>query len=365
MEGVLFVALSNYIEISQSALHHNAKTVRDAVQVPVIGILKCKGYGVTVLEAAAAWRDAGACMFGVSRPEEAAELRRAGYSEDILLLTPIPDVKTLCQMIENKIILTVGSLADARLYSLYSFSEPIQVHIAVDTGMGRFGIHWEDILQIKAVYSISGLRVTGIFSHFAKSYEKHYRFTEKQLKRFLRVTDSLQADGITPGLRHIANSSAALRFSQTRLDAVRIGSALVRQPLKVSAVCIQPVAAFYAQVVACKYFQPGDRYGYGLLCRIKKHTKAAIISLGSIDGFGQMYEPEHLGARKLISYTVHTVKKWLYPPYVIFKGKKLRLLGQIGNQHTLFDATGTDIAPGDTVQWSGRLMLCCSDRIII
>lgn len=359
------MALSNYIEISQSALRHNAKVVHDALQVPVIGVLKCRGYGVTVLEAAAAWRDAGVRMFGVSRPEEAAELRKAGYTEDILLLTPISDAKVLCQMIENRIILTVGSLADAQLYSLYSFSEPIQVHIAVDTGMGRFGIRWKDFWQIKAVYSISDLQVTGVFSHFAKSYEKHYRFTEKQLKRFLRVTDSLQADGITPGLRHIANSSAALRFPQTRLDAVRIGSALVRQPLRVSAVSIQPVAAFYAQVVACKYFQPGDRCGYGRLCRIKKHTKAAIVSLGSIDGFGQMNVPEHLGTRDLISYTAHTVKKWLYPPYVIFKGKKLRLLGQIGNQHTLFDATGTDIAPGDIVKWCGRLMLCSSERIFV
>lgn len=357
--------LSNYIEISRAALHHNAETILQAVQVPVIGVLKCNGYGVTVTEAAAAWRAAGVTMFGVSRAEEAVALRNAGYTEDILLLTPVSDKAALHQMIEYGIILTIGCIGDAQFYSLYSFAEPIQVHIAVDTGMGRFGIRWKDLTQIKAIYSILGLQVTGVFSHFAKSYEKHYRFTEKQLKRFLYVTESLQTAGITPGLRHIANSNAAFRFPKTHLDAVRIGSALVRQPSAVSSISIQPVATFKAQVIACKYFQPGDRCGYGLLCHIKKHTKAVIISLGSMDGFGQMNEPEHLGTRNLICYTIHTIKKWLCPPYVTFKGIKLPLLGQIGNQHTLFDATGTDIAPGDTVQWYGRLMLCSSERRFI
>lgn len=357
--------LSNYIEISRAALRHNAETILQAVQVPVIGVIKCNGYGVTVIEAAAAWRAAGVTMFGVSRAEEAVALRNAGYTEDILLLSPVSDKAALHQMIEYRIILTVGCIGDAQLYSLYSFAEPIQVHIAVDTGMGRFGIHWKDIAQIKAIYSILGLQVTGIFSHFAKSYEKHYRFTEKQLKRFLCVTESLQADGIAPGLRHIANSSAALRFPQTRLDAVRIGSCLVRQPAKVTSICIQPVAVYKAQVTACKFFHPGDKCGYGLLCKISRHTKAAIVSLGSMDGFGQMTVPEHLGTHRLILYLLHALHKWMHPPYVIYKGKKLRLLGQVGNQHTLFDATGTDIAPGDTVQWSGRLMLCSSERRFI
>lgn len=292
------MALSNYIEISRAALRHNAETILQAVQIPVIGILKCNGYGVTVLEAAAAWRAAGVTMFGVSRVEEAVALRNAGYTEDILLLSPVSDKVALHQMIEYRIILTVGCIGDAQLYSLYSFAEPIQVHIAVDTGMGRFGIHWKDIAQIKAIYSVLGLQVTGIFSHFAKSYEKHFRYTEKQLKRFLYVTESLQAAGITPGLRHIANSNAALRFPQTQLDAVRIGSALIRQPSAVSSISIQPVAIFKAQVISCKYFHPGDKCGYGLLCKIPRHTKAAIVSLGSMDGFGQMTVPEYLGKNR-------------------------------------------------------------------
>ena len=86
---------SNYLEISRAALRRNAAAVREAVQVPIIGIIKCNGYGVTIYEAAAAWQAAGITMFGVSRPEEALELRKFGFREDILLLCPAADTQTL------------------------------------------------------------------------------------------------------------------------------------------------------------------------------------------------------------------------------------------------------------------------------
>lgn len=349
--------------IRRDALRRNAKTVTSAVQVPVIGIIKCSGYGITVLEAADAWKSAGVTMFGVSRPEEAMVLRDAGYTEDILLLSPVSDSVTLFHMAENNIILTVTSLENAEFYSLYTFDRPLRVHIAVDTGMGRFGIRWSDIPQMKRVYSVYGLSVEGIFSHFAKAFEPHYRFTKQQLNRFLGVTEALTADGICVGMRHIANSSAALRFPETRLDAVRIGSALV------GCACgdteLQRVCTFHATVLDCKTLQPGDTLGYGSFYTVKTHKKAAIISLGRVDGFGLMTVPERLCLRSAISYLLHILHSWLHPVYVIYKGQKLPLLGRVGNQHTLFDATGTDIRPGDTVQWDGSLMLCRSERRFI
>ena len=113
IERVFFMCQSNYLEISRSALRRNAAAVREAVQVPIIGIIKCNGYGVTIYEAAAAWQAAGINMFGVSRPEEALELRRFGFREDILLLCPVADAQTLTEMLENNVILTVSSFNNA------------------------------------------------------------------------------------------------------------------------------------------------------------------------------------------------------------------------------------------------------------
>ena len=353
---------SNYLEISRGALRRNAATVCKAVGVPVIGILKCDGYGVTIPEAAAAWQAAGVTMFGVSRPEEAMILRRFGFTEEVLLLSPVSDAQTLAEMAENNVILTVSGFENARFYSLNAPRFPLRVHVAVDTGMGRFGVRWSDLEQLKAVYSLPGFSFEGIFSHFSRSFESAFHHTGLQLQRFLEVTEALEAAGHPVGLRHIAASCAALRFPETRLDAVRIGSALVgRLPVRVP-VLLEPVSICKAQVVDCRGFHPGDTTGYGSYCVLKRHRKAAVVALGREDGFGLAPKPDRLRLRDLAAYLLRLLKDWRHPACVIFRGQKMPVLGRIGNQYTLFDATGVDIHPGELVEWEGNLMLSSCER---
>lgn len=353
---------SNYLEISRSALRKNAAAVCKAVQEPVIGIVKCNGYGVTVCEAAAAWKEAGACMLGVSRPEEALTLRQAGFREEILLLCPVADKLTLEEMLEHNIILTVTGLENACFYSMFAPRYPVRVHVAIDTGMGRFGICWCDTEQARAVYDLSGLSFEGIFSHFSCAFESKYRQTKQEMKRFLHMTQFLQAEGCHVGMRHIANSCAATRFSQTRLDAVRIGSALVGKLPVFSPVKLETVGIFKAQVVDIKHFSAGDTTGYGGYCRLKKNTKAAVIALGREDGFGTVPKPDHLRLRDLMAYLRCLLRDWMHPPCVTYQGKKLKMIGRIGNQYTLFDTADTLIQAGDYVEWDGNLLLSSCER---
>lgn len=353
---------SNYLEISRSALRRNAAAVREAVQVPVIGVIKCNGYGVTIHEAAAAWQAAGITMFGVSRPEEALELRRSGFREDILLLCPVADSQTLAEMLENNIILTVSSLDNARFYRTNAARYPIRVHIAIDTGMGRFGIRWTDVEQVKALYGLPGFSFEGIFSHFSCSFEKEYHGTKLQHERFLSMTQALQEDGYHVGIRHIANSCAALRFPETRLDAVRIGSALIGKLPVSTPVVLENVGIFRAQVIDRKQFEAGDTTGYGSCCRLKHQANAVVVALGREDGFGFMAKPDKLRLRDLAAYLLHLLREWLRPPCVVCNGRRLRVLGRIGNQYTLFDAADADIKPGDLVEWDGNLMLSSCER---
>lgn len=348
---------SNYVEISRSALKQNAIAVREALPVPIIGVVKCNGYGATIYEAASAWQAAGITMFGVSRPEEALELRQLGFCEDILLLCPVADIHTFKKLQDNNIILTVSSLENACFYALNATRSPIRVHIAIDTGMGRFGIHWRDFEQAKAVYNLSNFSFEGIFSHFSCSFEQKYHITKLQLARFLSMTQALQEEGYAVGIRHIANSCAALRFPETRLDSVRIGSALVGKLSATTPTKLENIGVFKAQVMDCKTLHPGEATGYGGYCKIKKKTRVVIVSLGKEDGFGFIAKPDHLRLRDLAAYFYRLIHIWLHPPSVMYHGQRLPVIGRIGNQYTLFDAADIDIKPGDFVQWDGNLML--------
>jgi len=361
-KGVFYVYASAYARISREALRKNAAAVIEAVDVPVIGVVKCDGYGVTLQEAAAAWQAAGIKMFGVSRPEEAFALRQLGFRQEILLLAPVAEAGLVRSLCEENVILTVSSLENARLYGAAARGT-VRVHVAVDTGMGRFGLRWSDAEAIAQVYKNPGLSCEGIFSHFSSAFSQDGKTTARQLRRFLDVTEGLSRAGYPVGMRHIANSCAALKDPQTWLDGVRIGSALTG-PLPVKTqIGLAPAAHFYARVVDCREFRPGETTGYGGYCVIRKPTRAAVVALGKTDGFGLTDRPDRLRTRDLAAYLGQAVRARVSPPRVFWQGQPLPLLGRIGSQYTLFDATAAQVSPGDLVQWEGNLMNSRCSRV--
>lgn len=340
---------ANYMEISTQGLLDNARTVTKAVGVPVIGVVKFDGYGVSLEAAAKAWQSAGATMFAVSESWEALSLRQAGFTEDILLLAPVSDPEMVKTLLENDMILTVSDLQNARFYLENKGDNSLRVHIKVDTGMGRFGVRWTDKAQLEEIYRLEGLQIEGIFSHFGKSFEKEYKLTKLQLDRFLQAVQAVENAGFAPGLRHIANSCAALRFPETRLDAVRVGSALVGALIAPVPVKLKKVHTCKAQVVAVKTLQKGDTMGYASVCKAKKNTTAAVVAIGQSHGFQLTGKPDPYPLLDLLVYLYHLLQGYKNQPCAVYNDRKLKLIGRVGSQYTLFDATGADAKPGDYV----------------
>lgn len=340
----------SYLEVSLGALRENAKAIVEYVQVPVIGVVKCDGYGMSLEAAARAWVEAGAFMLGVSTPREALHLRRAGFDQPMLLMAPVADEGFFTQLLELDVVFTLSSPENAQNYLRWSEGKPVRVHVAVDTGMGRFGIPWENTQALKELYAQKGFSFEGIFSHFAKAFEGAYTITKTQLERFLQVTEALRAAGCPIGIRHIANSNAALRFPQTRLDAVRVGSALTGRLFPKPPIPLRPAARYLAQVVECKTLQKGDTTGYAAVCRVQKTTRAAIVAVGSENGYGYVGGPDNYLLRDMVYYFRELFRLSRKLPGVTYQGKRLPLVGRVGNQYTLFDASGTDIHPGDYVE---------------
>lgn len=337
-------------------MYYNAKKVKEYVDCPIIGVVKCDGYGASIAKAAKVWKECGASMLAVSEPQEAVALREAGFKEDILLLSPVADEETLNTMLGSGVILTVTGIENARFYSEHAKNSTVRAHIAVDTGMGRFGVRWTDIEQLQTIYSLPCFSFEGIFSHFSASFEKRYKLTKKQLERFLQVTDTLTRSGYNIGIRHIANSCAALRFPETRLDAVRIGSALVGELLAEVPIKLRKVGQLKAQVVDRKQFLKGDTTGYASVCRLKRDTDAIIVAIGNDNGLGFIKSPDNFCIKNLVLFFCGIIKSRSKRPYVTYGGKRLYLIGRIGSQYSLFDADRADIKPGDYVTANARML---------
>ena len=352
---------ANFLQIDTAALVRNAKACADAVQVPVIAVIKFDGYGVGLAAAARAWQAAGVTTFAVSESWEALALRQAGFTEDILLLAPVADKEMLKKLLDNGIILTVSDLENAKFYIANRDEKVLRVHVKVDTGMGRFGFRWDDP-ELPKIYSLEGLKIEGIYSHFGKSFEKKYDLTGKQLARFLLAVKTVEDAGFAPGVRHIANSCAALRFPQTRLDAVRIGSALVGSLLHPAPVKLEGVHSFYAQVVAVKLLKKGDTLGYASVCKAKKDTTAIVVAVGFEHGYAMTGAPDPYPLKDFLSYIYHLWQRWRNPPAVSYHGKAMPLVGRVGSQYTLFDAGDVDVQPGAFVTARMNLLQCTTRR---
>ena len=104
---------------------------------------------------------------------------------------------------------------------------PARVHLKADTGLSRGGAtpaDWPAVLAAaKRAEDEGSVVVAGVWSHFASADEPGNPSIEAQLAVFKEALAVAESAGITPQVRHIANTAAALDVPQARYDLVRVG----------------------------------------------------------------------------------------------------------------------------------------------
>ena len=215
-----------FAHIDLDAVAHNVRAVKSLIgDRKICAAVKADAYGHGAVAVARAMSAAGVDMFGVAMTEEAVELREAGVSKPVVLLTTVPD-EDAADLLEHNITACVTEERFAELLSQQAVRRgtTAPVHVNVDTGMRRVGIpHEEAAAAILRVSRLPGLRVTGIFTHFAASDAEDLSVARWQLDLFRRVIGVLEAAGLSIPMLHVANSAATLRLPQARMDCVRPG----------------------------------------------------------------------------------------------------------------------------------------------
>jgi len=194
----------------------------------IIAVVKGNGYGLGMVNLSKILLDNGIHFLAVSTVEEALELKDANLDGEVMLLSSVCDEKEVKELIDRDIILTIGSKEAAELVNRLANQKKVKCQVKIDTGFGRYGFIYNKFDEILEVYkNYSNLEIIGTFSHFAQSYAKDERHTKKQFDRFIDVIEFLKNNKIEPGMLHICNSAAFLRYPNMRLNAARIGSAFL------------------------------------------------------------------------------------------------------------------------------------------
>lgn len=319
-----------WAQIDLDALHFNMESMHNSIDpnTQMVAVLKTNGYGhgavllMKELEKLPyVWGYAAATF------EEARELRAHGAKKPIILLGY---VFPYCYEELIKLEIRPACFREDMLAQLSEAAarqgNPVRIHIAVDTGMGRIGIRPDDEgLQFvdKAIHT-PGVIVEGMFTHFAKADESDPAPTHAQIALYQDFADRIRkALGYEIPICHISNSAGIIEFPQANLNLVRAGITLygLWPSSEVSRVKVplRPVMTLYSRIVYIKECGPGVSVSYGgTYTTSADRTRIATIPVGYGDGY-----PRSLSGKG----------------YVLICGKKAPILGRVCMDQMMVDVT--------------------------
>jgi len=328
-----------WAEIYLDRLIHNYHIIRKAAKnTQIMAAIKADAYGHGAVEVAKTLEAQGVEMFGVASVEEGIELREAGVTSKILILSPILH-NQIDTVIEYRLMPTIADLHFFKKLNekLIRLKRPMTVHIEIDTGMTRTGLPYKEAEEALNIIRKSPLiRIEGIFSHFPTA-DADGAFSRKQIKDFTNLINNLSQSGLKPGFYHLSNSAGIFKYANAHFNLVRPGISLygLRSSPEVKfSEGFRPVMALKSRIVNLREVPANTPISYGHLYRTKKRSMIATLSVGYGDGYPRM-----------LSNTGE----------VLCHGKKAKIVGAICMDLMMVDVTKIpDIRISDVITLIGQ-----------
>ena len=252
-----------------------------------MSVVKADAYGHGMPQMVSRLMQCGVDHFAVANVYEAAEIRHMGEGWPILILGPLlPEEDSY--LIDYDLIGTISTLDEAERLNKIGEKRgaTIQVHLKIDTGMGRLGVwHLDAVQLVKAIKRFPQLMLKGIYTHFS-SADSDPDFTRLQRKRFLDILRHIDTDSL---MIHADNSASLSSLSgESPFNAVRVGLLqLGIQPYPNSMlghVKVEPVFSFHTRVGIVKDLPKESYISYGRSFCLKRDSKIAVLTAGYADG---------------------------------------------------------------------------------
>ena len=333
-----------WAEVSLTTLRQNFRTVlkHAGAGVTVCAVVKADAYGHGAVECSRALRDEGARWLGVTSLDEAIPLRDAGIESRILLMTGFWRGEE-SEIARLRLTPTVWEPwhIEALENAAASGTFRQEVHLKVDTGMGRLGVSLDELpAMLKALGTAPHLVLEGLSTHLASSEIMDAPSVAEQERRFEEAQRMVREAGFDPTLVHMANTSALISRRETWNNMVRPGVALYgyylpfqRAGREVSGgtlrLLVKPVLTWKTRILSMRKFAADQALGYGGTYVTKAPAHVAVLPVGYADGYNRQ-----LSNRGRVIVRDH------YAP----------IIGSISMDLTLVDVTGIPgIAVGDEV----------------
>jgi len=321
-----------WIEVDLKALAYNFKQVRSQLSpdTKILVCVKSDAYGHGIVAVSRKLVSLGVDYLGVASIDEGIVLRKAGINAPILVLgmvlpgdiEPVFRYRLTQTVCSEELALALNRMGKRR-------NQAANIHIKIDTGMGRLGVLFTHAYSfIKEIRRLDYVNVEGIFTHFPCA-DIDPTFTRYQIEIFRGLIDSLYREDIRIPLCHAANSMGVIGYKESHFNLVRPGLIIYglypRRNIKIR---LKPVMSLKTKVVYLKRIPKGKGLSYGHTYRTKDNTTVVTLPIGYGDGY-----PRILSGRG----------------DVLISGRRLRISGRICMDQMLVDVGSAKVKIGDEV----------------
>src|SRR5829696_1045507 len=317
-----------WAEIDLNNLAANFKEIKQKVSptARVMAVVKANAYGHGAVECARRLAREGADWFGVALPEEGIELRDAGITQPLLCLAGYwPGQAAAC--IQHRLMAVVYRLEMIEALNRAAANAGVvaDVHVKVDTGMGRLGVRSDQLSEfVAALEQFRNVRIDGVMTHLAAADDASCQpLTRDQIQRFDDAVTVFRDHGYRPTNLHLANSAGIFGHREAWGNLVRPGGVLYGLwrdvlPLSTSRPALLPVMSLHSRICLLKWVPPGETIGYGCTFEASRRSLIATLPVGYHDGY-----------MRGLSNRGHVIVRGTYAPVV----------GRVSMDLTLIDVT--------------------------
>ena len=315
-------------EINLDAIAYNMEQMKKRIggHARLIAVVKADGYGHGAVPVAEmfeqcswVWGYAVACL------EEAAELREHGIRKPILVLGCVfPDQFEEMIRYDVRPAVYMESMAELISQEAVRQGKDAFIHIKIDTGMGRIGFPAteESADAVERISRLPGIRIEGMFTHFAKADERDKTYTFLQHERFVKMKELIEKRQIHVQYFDCDNSAGIIDFPDMKHDLARAGIAMYgmypSDEVDRSAVDLRPALSLVSHVSFVKDVEAGTPISYGGTFVSDRPMRVATIPVGYGDGY-----PRSLSNKG----------------YVLIHGKRAKILGRVCMDQFMADVT--------------------------
>lgn len=315
-----------YAEINLDAIRFNMESMRRklAPETGMIGVVKADGYGHGAVPVAA---EIGPYVAGyaVATIDEALMLRNHGIGKPILILG-VTHTSRYEALLEHDIRPAIFTMEQAVPLSELAAARGMRakIHLAADTGMSRIGMEADERGADLAarIAALPGIRVEGLFTHFAKADEADKTAANRQLEAYTHFVRLLKERGVEIPVRHCSNSAGIIDLPDANLDMVRAGISIYgmypSDEVQKKAIALKPAMALKSFITYIKPLEAGREVSYGGTFVAEKPMRVATVPVGYGDGY-----PRNLSGKG----------------YVLIHGKKAPVLGRVCMDQFMADVT--------------------------